>query len=158
MFCHKCGTELPDDSQFCRKCGHAMTATSTGSRTPASAPPRPKSGIAVWILLSLLLIIIVVVWVARNSNQERGASSPAIPFIKLPQTDTITNTALTVNALGYSYFRFVVPPGATEPRVDGHFSATGGSGNDIEVYVLDADEFVNFQNRHSTNTYTTPAK
>lgn len=33
------------------------------------------------------------------------------------------------------------------------YSATGGSGNDIEVYVLTDDEFVNWQNGHSTPTY-----
>lgn len=25
MFCNKCGTELPDDSRFCYKCGSAVT-------------------------------------------------------------------------------------------------------------------------------------
>lgn len=35
----------------------------------------------------------------------------------------------------------------------GKFSAIGGSGNDIEVYVLDENGFVNWQNGHSTPTY-----
>jgi hypothetical protein len=34
----------------------------------------------------------------------------------------------------------------------GHFAATGGSRNDIEVFVLTEDEFVNWQNRHTVHT------
>jgi hypothetical protein len=36
VFCTKCGTELPDDSQFCRTCGQSLGVTSA-SRTDAAA-------------------------------------------------------------------------------------------------------------------------
>jgi hypothetical protein len=29
MFCNRCGTELPDGSQFCVKCGHALPAVTS---------------------------------------------------------------------------------------------------------------------------------
>jgi hypothetical protein len=41
--------------------------------------------------------------------------------------------------------------GATNVTMKGHFTATGGGRNDIEVFVLAEDEFVNWQNRHSVN-------
>ncbi len=38
MFCHRCGTELPDDSQFCRKCGQSLNVGPT-PKSPAQATP-----------------------------------------------------------------------------------------------------------------------
>ena len=29
MFCRKCGTEIPDDSIFCQKCGEMLTNVSS---------------------------------------------------------------------------------------------------------------------------------
>jgi hypothetical protein len=82
-----------------------------------------------------------------------GLPSGLSQIISLPHTQVITNTALTIAALGSSYYKFVVPPGATDVLLSGHFTATGGMGNDIEVYVLSDDEFVNFQTHHSTQTF-----
>jgi len=57
MFCPKCGKELPDDSQFCLKCGHAITATAT---IPAQATPK-KSGSSVFgITVGGLLLWVLV--------------------------------------------------------------------------------------------------
>jgi hypothetical protein len=36
MFCAQFGTELPDDSQFCRKCGQPLTPTATTTTSPAA--------------------------------------------------------------------------------------------------------------------------
>lgn len=33
MFCYKCGNQIPDDSQFCSKCGIALTANLSNIRT-----------------------------------------------------------------------------------------------------------------------------
>jgi pre-peptidase len=66
----------------------------------------------------------------------------------LPHTDTIIDSAFTVSAMSSKYYGFEVPTGATGIRVDGHFAATGGTGNDIQVLVLSEDDFVNWQNGH----------
>ena len=38
--CEKCGAEIPEDSQFCRKCGHGFGVVSNGQ---VPKPPAPIS-------------------------------------------------------------------------------------------------------------------
>lgn len=38
MFCHKCGTQLPDGSAFCQKCGAKLTSDIKAQPAPASSP------------------------------------------------------------------------------------------------------------------------
>jgi hypothetical protein len=66
--------------------------------------------------------------------------------------------AFTVGALGASNYSFVVPAGAFQVTMKGHFAATGGSGNDIEVVVVNQDEFTNWQNGHPTKAYYNSGK
>ena len=39
MFCNKCGTEIPDESKFCSKCGNVLNSTAI---QPISNPPEPE--------------------------------------------------------------------------------------------------------------------
>jgi hypothetical protein len=151
MYCTQCRTELPDGSQFCSKCGHAMTAV-------GKPKDLPVSGIAAIIALVLLVLVVS----AKIISVASAPHMPVVPqsdlpsvaqYVPQPRSQPITNTAFTVNAAAYSYFAFSVPENTTNVFVDGHFAATGGSGNDIEVYILNADEFVNFQNHHQTQTF-----
>ena len=50
------------------------------------------------------------------------------------------------------YFILRISPDKTE-TVNGRFQARGGSGNDVEVYILDEDGLENWKNGHSTPTY-----
>ncbi len=70
-----------------------------------------------------------------------------------PRSVTIVNSAAAINAHSYLWYTFTVPPNATIVALSGHFTATGGSGNDIICYVLDDDGFVNFKNGHPARTY-----
>lgn len=171
MFCNRCGTELPDNSQFCLKCGNTLpatastptpTATGTGAATaratvpvPARSTPKPSRYIGTAVLA---LILVGVVWWTISSQKQNSLpnASPSVQLRQLspvPHTQPIVNTAFTVNASSGLYYKFLVPQGAYNVTVDGRLSATGGSGNDIEAYLLNEDEFVNWQNGHSTSTY-----
>jgi S1-C subfamily serine protease len=67
VFCPKCGTEHPDDSQFCRKCGQPLTAFSPTSRTAA----KPRLIIA----LSLGVVILLgLVWFASDFRRKVSSS------------------------------------------------------------------------------------
>ncbi len=50
------------------------------------------------------------------------------------------------------YWTLQIAPDKTE-TVNGRFQARGGSGNDVEVYILDEDGLENWKNGHSTPTY-----
>lgn len=65
---------------------------------------------------------------------------------------TVKNPDLHINALSFSYFKLDVPAGATRVNLHGNFTASGGLTNDVEVFVLSADDFVNWQNRHAAKT------
>src|SRR5712692_8224569 len=119
MFCPKCGTELPDGSQFCLKCGASLVANN---------PQKPKSWGRTKGLLALLAVVflVYVAWQSFSSQTQ-------------PRTETIVNTAFTVKAGNSYYYKFEVPSGAQSVLLDGHFTASGGSGDDIEVFLLNED-------------------
>jgi hypothetical protein len=157
MFCPQCGKQIPDDSQFCSKCGRSIASL----MLPA-APRRPAKPFPVgrWVLLAVLAV--AVAWVVGFANFHTTNSSPPVPaapaIVRAPRTETIANTSTTVGAGSFTYYKFVVPPTATQPSVEGHFSATGGFGNDIQVLVVNEDSFVNFQNGHPSEAYFNSGK
>jgi len=157
MFCPKCGTDLPEDSQFCRKCGRSLNVAPVGGATgtggAALAAPKPRPRIALWILLLLLLLLIVwAVW--QRSQRYIGAkASPQLipPQLILPQLHKVTvgTGAITVRAASYAYYTLAVPAGAKNVTLQGRFRAAGGIGNDIEVFLLSQDDYTNWQNGHA---------
>lgn len=90
----------------------------------------------------------------RSAN---AASTPQEPPPQ-PHLVTIVNSAATVNASSYAWYTFVVPPNANTVAVNGHFTATGGSGNDIQCYILDDDGLVNFKNGHPARAFFNSGK
>ena len=172
MFCPKCGTEMPDDSQFCRKCGSALTAagsnvSTTGAAAAAAAAPqrvnepapKPKSHVGLVILLAILALAIW--WAASSPSpgaQQLRQGIARNPILPIQRTDTISDGAFSVPATGYYYTRFTLAPGTTQPTVNGRFQAAGGSGNDVEVFIVDEDGFVNFKNGHSVPTFYNSGK
>lgn len=168
MFCRFCGTTLPADSTFCQSCGKSLTTTNqaSGSGTataPAPEPivgpeperPRTKTGTITGILLGILLTLVVVFWLVNQSNSNNSHPivqqiRPAVPTPQ-PRVMNLVDTAFTLSAEQGMQWNFTVPPSATDVRVEGTFTASGGTGNDVEVYLLNDDEFVNWQNRHAVN-------
>lgn len=171
MFCLKCGTDLPDGSQFCRKCGQSQsiaTATTSSGAASAVAParipaPKSKRSTAMWRLVPFLLVVAVwAIW-EMNAHGYYGTSNTSHPQLQQqPQPQlhmqSTADVAFTVNAGGSNRYKFTVAAGAYDVKLKGRFAATGGLGNDIEVYVLSEDDYVNWQNGHSVHTFYNSGK
>jgi hypothetical protein len=171
MFCPKCGTESTDDSQFCRKCGNTLTAPSPTSAGDRTEPSR-------FVLFFVLVAIAALIgWyvdhttrlgprttpktaVGRDAQSVAGfyngnQTPPPQPQLR---TVNIGKGALSVAALHYSFYTLPIPAGASNVRVKGHFQATGGMGNDVEVFLLNDEQFTNWKNGHATPTYYNSGK
>lgn len=79
-----------------------------------------------------------------------AALAPVTPVQARRDRVGIVTEPFTVEPGHYRYFPFTVGDRAT---VAGRFRAQGGSGNDIEVYILDEDGFENYRNGHRVQTY-----
>jgi uncharacterized membrane protein YvbJ len=66
MYCSKCGSEIPDSSQFCQKCGQQITSASiTKVDTTDSSVGWKKSRLS--IIAAILSIIVLVISICPTS-------------------------------------------------------------------------------------------
>lgn len=63
----------------------------------------------------------------------------------------LVSGAFTVGAGSAKYWKFHV--GSSGANVVGRFRAEGGSGNDIECFIIDSDGLENWLNGHQVDTY-----
>ena len=99
MYCPKCGTENPDDTQLCHSCSWVLTSTST---TPP-APDAKTSGLAITSLVlailspftclltaipAIILGIVALVKIEKSAGRLKGKglaiSGIAVPGVALP--------------------------------------------------------------------------
>jgi hypothetical protein len=100
------------------------------------------------------------IWHTQQENErlrENQRRTPPVVTYQTPQPQphsvNLTNGAATVGAASYTWYKFVVPANVAQIAVTGHFAATGGTGNDIDCFILDEDGFANLKNGHTANTY-----
>src|SRR5437870_2864566 len=150
MYCAECGNQIPEGHGFCSKCGQQAGVR---RKTPA------RKTFLVGGIIFVLALVAVGFWANQSSSSR--AATPQVN-VQPPQpklyTQAIGNTAFTVNAETDMYYKFSVPSEASDVKLQGHFSAMGGAGNDIVVFVLSDDAFVNWQNGHQSGTFYNSGK
>ena len=67
-------------------------------------------------------------------------------------SSNVVNGQISVSAGQSEDYQITVPDGASNAQLTGNFQASGGSGNDIIVMVMDQTDFVNWQNGHQVST------
>jgi hypothetical protein len=65
----------------------------------------------------------------------------------------IVHGMLTVPDSNIQWYEFTIPANAKESMVEGSYTATGGSGNDIEVLLMEEKDFINWKNGHECTVY-----
>ena len=69
----------------------------------------------------------------------------------------ITDGSFTIPPGKYQTFKVPVVSGLTKPVINGSFSASGGN-NDVEVFVLEENQFLNWQNGHKNDAAYTSGR
>jgi hypothetical protein len=115
-------------------------------------PPAAKSNTT--LIIAIIIIVVVVVAVIGSIAViafYNFAATSSTSTLRTPRSDNIVNGLITVQAGGYNYYPFTLAAGSTSISVSGSFTASGGSGNDIEVYVMDDTNFINWKNGHQAS-------
>jgi len=177
--CSKCGASLPEEAQFCLKCGKPVSSppkiTAVAEVLPPAEPPRPrrKRRVMVWVLLALLVAFIL--WVL---NSDSTLAQEIQEFVGFKQDRVILDNTFSVGPHTFRYYKFSLPEGSVNVAAVGQFksvaegpgasrnsaSANNEAGdknkvkdadnndNNIEAYVLNESAFTVWQNGYATSS------
>lgn len=68
-------------------------------------------------------------------------------------TDNIINATISVGAMDHEAYRIAVGESQKDPHIVGSFRASGGTGNDIKVFIMTETDYVNWANGHGGSSY-----
>jgi hypothetical protein len=174
--CSKCGASLPDEAQFCLKCGKPV---SSPPKSPAvievppakSQQPRRKRRLLLWTLLLVLAGVMVWATVSDSTGAQQFQE-----FVGLKQDRSILDSAFSVGPHTFRYYKFALPEGSVNVAVVGQFKSAAdssgagthknpsgdrsagdrskdtGSDSGIQVYVLTDAAFTVWQNGYATSS------
>jgi len=104
-----------------------------------------------WLSPLLLLLAFLI---ACNQSGPPPRNAPQQTWQPVTPAKPLTESTFIVGPRVYKYTQF----SSTGSHVSGRFQAQGGSGNDIQVFIFDADGFENWKNHHSASTYYNSGK
>jgi len=90
----------------------------------------------------------------RKTIQLSAVLALALVAVATAQDDAqpVCQASFTIPARSAKAVTFIVPEHMKKGLLEGQFKATGGMRNSIEVWVMNDDEFVNWQNHHPIRT------
>jgi hypothetical protein len=170
--CSKCGASLPDDAEFCLKCGKPV---SSPPQDPVvvevlapTKPLRSRRNRRVLLWIPVVILVAVMLWAMTSDNPS---AQQVQEFVGFKQDRIILDSTFSVGPHTFRYYKFALPEGSVNVAVVGQFksaadSPTGSGGknkpgnknkdavddNSIEVYVLTEPAFTVWQNGYATSS------
>jgi ribosomal protein L40E len=171
--CAKCGASLPDEAQFCLKCGKPVNLPPKSPVISETLPPeiRPKRRtrpMLVGILFAILAGIIL--WAGMSDSQS---AQEVQEFVGWKHDRIILDAPFSVGPHTFRYYKFALPEGSVNVAVVGQFTSAAevsnssdrkdsaktsnreaeqGVDNGVEVYVLTDAAFTVWQNGYATSS------
>jgi ribosomal protein L40E len=167
--CAKCGTTLPDEAQYCLKCGNPVSLPPKSPvlveevRPPMVRKPRRTRPVLVGILLAVLAGAIL--WAGMSDSQNAQLVQE---FVGWKHDRIILDVPFSVGPHTFRYYKFALPEGSVNVAVVGQFTSAADSSNagnrkeatkakkevadnNIEVLVLTDSAFTVWQNGYATS-------
>jgi hypothetical protein len=112
----------------------------------------------VWVgagaaIVAVIAIVLLGNSLSSSSSAKNAGSSGNSAYAPQEHRANIVNGVIGVNAQSYQAYPTYAPAGSTNIRVTGSFVASGGTGNDIKVWIVDEQGLTNFKNGHQPNSY-----
>jgi hypothetical protein len=161
---------------LCPYCGEDLRAN-PALQQPATQPEKewpyhpttsPKSHRLRNILIVVVLVAVFAFFFWGGLGGSGGGSTPPENTTSLITYTTTTNYgnntvtlftiylfngSVSVDAGYFDFAPFNVTAGAKNVNVTGNFVASGGLGNDIEVYIMDSTQYNSWYNGNQTSVY-----
>jgi hypothetical protein len=144
MFCLHCGSEVPDESKFCRKCGQSQSVSTSGGAAAAVAParvatPAPvtatrKPGRFIGARLVPLLVLLALVGVFMRQNFGAKATAQIIATAVRAPVE-VKNYVENVRAASWKGIALNLPYSGTV-----NVSLDVVNGNPLDVFLTSADQ------------------
>lgn len=174
-FCSRCGTSLTIGSQYCAKCGAAVSGSSTPTpappafQTPGIQAPSPPLGISaavprksrlpIYAIVAIVAIVVVIAAVflfsayrpgnTTASGSNNGNTNPPPGPVNTPPapiTVVASGTVWPLSAGQYEYAEFSTAASGT---LTGSFTATAG----VTGYVMNPAEYAAYSSSGSASSY-----
>src|SRR5579864_2755530 len=166
--CAMCGATLPEEAQYCLKCGKPI---SVPPKTPVVVeklpPPLRQPRRTRPMIVGILLVVLggAILWAGMSDSETAQLVQE---FVGWKHDRIILDAPFSVGPHTFRYYKFALPEGSVNVAVVGQFtsaadSANAGSrrdttkakkedvDNDIEVYVLTDCAFTVWQNGYATS-------
>ena len=91
----------------------------------------------------LAVVVIALIGASACYGKKTVNTTAPGPY----QIEPIVNGSFIVEPRSYKPFKVAVAPGSVNPRLEGTFTASGAN-NDIEVMLLEASQFQNWDKRN----------
>jgi hypothetical protein len=167
--CVKCGATLPDEAQYCLKCGNPVSLPPKSPvlveevRPGMVRKPRRTRPVLVGILLAVLGGAIL--WAGMSDSQNAQLVQE---FVGWKHDRIILDDPFSVGPHTFRYYKFALPEGSVNVAVVGQFSSAADSSNagnrkeatkakkevvdnNIEVFVLTDSAFSVWQYGYATS-------
>src|SRR5438477_8354657 len=167
--CAKCGATLPDEAQFCLKCGKPVSSPPKSPVVVESLPleirqPRRIRPIIVGILLAGLGG--AMLWAGMSDSENAQLVQE---FVGWKHDRIILDEPFSVGPHTFRYYKFALSEGSVNVAVLGQFTSAADSSNagnrrdatngkkkedvdnNIEVFVLTDSAFTVWQNGYATS-------
>ncbi len=170
--CAKCGASLPDEAQFCLKCGKPVSLPPKSPVVVETLPPEIRQArrtrpILVGILFAILAGIIL--WAGMSDSQS---AQEVQEFVGWKHDRIILDAPFSVGPHTFRYYKFALPEGSVNVAVVGQFTSAADASNSgnrkdsaknnnqeteqadngVEVYVLTDAAFTVWQNGYATSS------